>query len=103
VIQDSYLLGVNLPKKMFLAADRNLYTHKEWYNLAKRYSNEISLSYEYYLASQVYASNVSRIIWRAVHRLAKFGIRNFFTVLSNYVLKRPVRPHSNPVNPPVQL
>jgi hypothetical protein len=103
VIQDSYLLGVNLPKKMFFAADKNLYTHKEWYELTKRYSKEVSTAYKYALIGHVYASNISRILWRATHRLAKFGIVDFFRVLGNYVLKRPVRPQSTTVNASIQL
>lgn len=98
VIQDSYLLGVNLPKKMFLALDKNLYTYEEWVKLSKRYSKEVSSFYEYSLIGQVYYSNVSRIVWRATHRISKFGLANFFKVLGNYLLKRPVRPEIPRVN-----
>jgi hypothetical protein len=103
VIQDSYLLGVNLPKKMFFAADRNLYTHKEWYQLSKRYSKDVSLIYEYALIGRVYYSNVCRISWRAIHKLSKFGLVNFVKSLRDYVFKRPVRPRSSSVNASVQL
>jgi hypothetical protein len=103
VIQDSYLLGVNLPKKMFFAADRNLYTHKEWYQLSKRYSKDVSLIYEYALIGRVYYSNVCRISWRATHKLSKFGLVNFVKSLRDYVFKRPVRPRSSSVNASVQL
>lgn len=103
VIQDSYLLGVNLPKKMFFSVDKNLYTYKEWYQLSKRYSKEVSPLYKYALIGQVYYSNISRIIWRATHKLSKFGLLDFMKSLRDYVFKRPVRPRSSPVNASVQL
>jgi hypothetical protein len=98
VIQDSYLLGINLPKKMFVTFDKNLYTYQEWYKLSKKYSKEVSPLYEYGLIGRVYYSNVSRIVWRAAHRVNKFGLANFLKVVSNYVFKRPVVPQPPMVN-----
>lgn len=85
VIEDALKLGVILPKKMTAHYDKDLYTHEEWFQLSLRYCKDVSKFYEWALIAKVYYSNVSRILWRARHRLFKFGIGDFFKVLKKYM------------------
>jgi hypothetical protein len=87
VIEDAALLGVVLPKKMLYHFDRDLYTYKEWEDLSERYARGVSKPYKWALISQVYYSNISRIVWRAQHRLFKFGVSDFVKVFNSYVRK----------------
>jgi len=88
VIDDAIMLGVNLPKKMYVVHDKDLYTHAEWYYLSKKYLNETSKFYEFSLIFQVYLSNFKRIFWRMQHRLVKFGFKDFSKVLVTYLSRK---------------
>jgi hypothetical protein len=87
VIEDAQLLGIVLPKKFLKQYDSDLYTHDEWLNLSERYTKPPTKFYEWRLIAQAYYSNVARIVWRASHRLAKFGIADFLRVFKTYLSK----------------
>ena len=88
VIDEALMLGVNLPKRMYAVYDRDLYTHAEWRKLSKKYAKDVSKAYELALICRVYLSNAERIIWRAQHRLFKFGLKDFSKVLLTYITKK---------------
>jgi hypothetical protein len=85
VIEEALKLGVIIPKKMVAHFDKDLYTHKEWVKLSNRYAGNVSALNKLGLISQVYYSNIARILWRAQHRLFKFGIGDFFRVFKKYL------------------
>ncbi|HEX8376894.1 MAG TPA: WavE lipopolysaccharide synthesis family protein [Pedobacter sp.] len=89
VIEEAVQLGVNIPKRMVAHFDKDLYKHSEWLTLSKRYTQDVSKVYEWELIGRVYYSNVARIVWRAQHRLRKFGPSDFVKVLYRYISKTP--------------
>jgi len=103
VIDEAIMLGVNLPKKMYVGSDKDLYTHAEWHRLSKKYAKGVSKAYELALIGRVYLSNIERIIWRAQHRLVKFGLKDFSRVLLSYTNKRTSTPSSRSAMPQTTL
>jgi hypothetical protein len=93
VIEDAYSLGVILPKRMYIATDKNLYTHHEWFKLSRKYSQGISIAFKWRFIFQVYLSNISRIAWRIGHRMSKYGIKDLFKTLKKYIAG--VKPNIN--------
>jgi hypothetical protein len=93
VIEDAYSLGVILPKRMYIATDKNLYTHHEWFKLSCKYSQGISIAFKWRFIFQVYLSNISRIAWRIGHRMSKYGIKDLFKTLKKYIAG--VKPNIN--------
>jgi hypothetical protein len=89
IFDDPLKLGVILPKKMFQVRDPDLYTHQEWATLNKKYAgNDVSKFYEWSLIADVYASNVSKILQRAQHRIRSYGISGFCESLIKYISSR---------------
>lgn len=90
IIAEAKDFGVELPKRMYLEHDRDLYNYDEWLKLSKRYASGKALSlYELALITQVYTSNVLHITNRIYHKLFKYGVGDFFKAFQQYTTGKP--------------
>lgn len=80
VIAEPTQIGVLLPERFVKYPFDDLYTHKEWLSLSKKYAKGVSLLFKLGLITQVYATNVALIVNRAKSKLLTHGLGKFFTV-----------------------
>lgn len=80
VIANQLQLGLFIPKRFVFYPYKDLYTNKEWYNLAEKYTKGISNFFEYKLIFKVYTTNILLVLYRVKSKLLKHGFAKFFIV-----------------------
>lgn len=80
VIVEPEKINVVMPERFVMYPFDDLYTHREWLILSRKYAKGVSWFFKAGLIGRVYTTNVLLVLNRAKSKLLTHGLKKFFAV-----------------------